>query len=518
MSNLSMASKSMEDRNFDSKLEYTFGYFPVLKPDNLLLTCLLQGIRPSADITRLDRPAHGLTYCELGCGQGVTLNVIATGDEGGRYCGIDYNPTQISNARALAEGAGLGNVEFLEESFANLRERELPDFDIIALHGIYSWISPALQQDIVDFIHRKLKPAGLCYVSYNCAVARGSDHAFRHLLQACLRREATPSPEAIAKSLAVADEVAAKGARYFRQNAGTSSRLEDAKKRSPTYVFHEYFNPHWTPFFFHEVADELAKAGLTYVGSTNLVTNNADLAIPNTLRGLYDSMPTAGDRELLKGIWANQSFRRDLYIKGTPDHLTLGEQVAILTAMFYGLSRPREECALKINVPAGHANLPDTPFTSFLDALARPPVSGATLRRLLPEGAAGDRDFVRALAVLFGAEYAELYTAPQALAAVRSRFDRLNASIARSVGRGQDMFIVATAKNRSAFKVGPMNYFLYRAHLSGLEDRVGAACRLIEESGRPVLFKNQPTKDRKLAELAIAEQEKSFTVKILPLL
>lgn len=511
-----MPSGSTEDRNFDSELEYTFGYFSFLKPDNLLLTCLLQGIRPPREITDLDRPGHGLTYCELGCGQGVTLNILATGDEGGRYYGVDYNPSQIANARALAEGAGLGNVELIEDSFANLHQRELPDFDFIVLHGIYSWISPALRQDIVDFIQRKLKPGGLCFISYNCAIARGSDHAFRHLLQAGLRREANPSPEGIAKSLGLADELAARGARYFNQNAGTKHRLEDAKQRNATYVFHEYFNPHWAPFFFHEVAADMAKAELTFVGSADMAFNNLDLAIPATLRGAFESMSTTADQELLKGVRANQTFRRDLYFKGTPDRLPLDEQVAALKALHFGLSRARAECTLKVEIPAGVANLPDKPFAALLDALAKAPVSGQALRSLLPEGQIGDRDFVRALIILAGAQYLELYTNPQVLAATKSRFDRLNAAIARIVAKGQDVFYAGTAKNKSALRMGPIAYFLYRAHQTGPDDRVSKAYRLLKEAGRPVIYKNQPVKDRKMAELVIAEHEKNFTQKILP--
>jgi SAM-dependent methyltransferase len=511
-----MPSGATEDRNFDSELEYTFGYFPFLKPDNLLLTCLLQGLRPPADITRLDSPDHGITYCELGCGQGVTLNILATGDEGGRYYGVDYNPAQIANARALAEGAGLGNVEFIEDSFANLHQRDLPDFDFIVLHGIYSWISPALRQDIVDFIHRKLKPGGLCFISYNCTVARGSDLAFRQLLQAGLRREANPSPEGVAKSLAMADDLATKGARYFSQNGGTAYRLEDAKQRSPTYVFHEYFNPHWSPFFFHEVAADMAKAELGFVGSINMASNNLDLAIPATLRSAFDSMTTTADQELLKGIWANQTFRRDLFVKGPLQRLSLDEQVAALKALHFGLSRSRADCTLKVAVPAGNANLPDKPFATFLDAMAKAPVSGAALRNLLPEGQIGDRDFVRALIILAGAEYLDLYASPQAFAAAKPRFDQLNKAIGQCVTKGQDLFYAGTAKNRSALKLSLISYYLYRAHQTGPDDRASKAYRLLTEAGRPVIYKGQPVKDRKMAELVLTEHEKNFTQKILP--
>jgi tRNA G46 methylase TrmB len=113
MSNLSATFGPADEKNFDVEFEYTFGFFPFLRPQSLMLTCALQGIRPPLDVAA--EAPRGLTYCELGCGQGVTLNVLAAADEAGRYIGIDYNPSHIANARMFAENAGLKNVEFIED-------------------------------------------------------------------------------------------------------------------------------------------------------------------------------------------------------------------------------------------------------------------------------------------------------------------------------------------------------------------------------------------------------------------
>lgn len=514
MSNLSAPSSVADDRNFDAELEYTFGFFPFLKPQSLMLACLLQGIRPPVDLGK--DPTPGLTFCELGCGQGVTLNVFAAGDEAGRYIGIDYNPAQIANARTLAENAGLKNVEFIEESFANLNQRDLPDFDFVVLHGIYSWISEKLRQDIVEFLARKLKPGGLCYVSYNCAIGRSSDLAFRQLLQMSLRREAKPSPGGVARAVALANELASKGARYFSANTATTDRLKDVQKRNPTYVFHEYFNPIWTPFFFHEVAGDMAKAELNFVGETSIAWNNPDLAIPSNLREVFERYPSAAEQELLKGVWANQPFRRDIYMKGIPQRLSLDEQVAMLKGFHYGLARTREDCALKVTVPAGIANLPERPFTALLDALQKSPVSGERLRQLLPEGTVGDRDFVRALIVLFGVEHAELRTSPQAAGAMKRRFDQLNAGIARCVDRSLKLFVAATPKNGLAVTMNDISYFLYRAHQTGPENRISKAYRLLKTSGRNAFHNGREIKDRNEAETIFAEIDRNFVAKILP--
>jgi tRNA G46 methylase TrmB len=77
-------------KGYRTDQEYAFGLFPILYPDLLLLCAVLQGARPSAAILsggRTDK--RGLVYYELGCGQGLTLNLMAARDPGGSYFGID---------------------------------------------------------------------------------------------------------------------------------------------------------------------------------------------------------------------------------------------------------------------------------------------------------------------------------------------------------------------------------------------------------------------------------------------
>ena len=60
----------------------------------------------------------------------------ATNAQGDVYA-VDVNPTQIVSAR---EAAGLTSVGFLESGFGELLTLDLPPFDCIALHGMYSWV------------------------------------------------------------------------------------------------------------------------------------------------------------------------------------------------------------------------------------------------------------------------------------------------------------------------------------------------------------------------------------------
>src|SRR5207248_9974729 len=94
--------------------------------------------------------------------------LVAASNPRAEVLAADFNPTHIASARGLANAAGLSNVEFREADFEELlHDSSLPDFDIICLHGVYSWISPQHRQTIVALIRRPLKPGGLVYVSYD---------------------------------------------------------------------------------------------------------------------------------------------------------------------------------------------------------------------------------------------------------------------------------------------------------------------------------------------------------------
>ena len=139
---------------------YTHGYFRELSPALLRFVALLGGV---------EAPRAGpFAYCELGCGNGQTSTVLAAGNPNGRFFACDINPTHVQTARRWIEAGKVDNLSVLEASFAQMTAADLPDFDFIVLHGVYSWINSAARRAIVDFMQAKLKPGGLVYISYNC--------------------------------------------------------------------------------------------------------------------------------------------------------------------------------------------------------------------------------------------------------------------------------------------------------------------------------------------------------------
>lgn len=133
---------------------YTFGYYTELNPLRIKLAFLNKG---------LVFPEVGAA-CELGFGQGLSATLHAAASVT-KWFGTDFNPSQASFAQELAAVSGAG-ARLYDEAFDEFASRDdLPEFDYIGLHGIWSWISDENRAIVVDFIRRKLKVGGVLYIS-----------------------------------------------------------------------------------------------------------------------------------------------------------------------------------------------------------------------------------------------------------------------------------------------------------------------------------------------------------------
>lgn len=303
-------------------IDYTHGFYQELTPSLLCFLTLLQGIQPPA----LDR--EGLSYCELGCGQGFSTNLLAAVNPHIQFHATDFNPSHVVGARTLAQSAGLRNVHFLDDSFAEFLNRgDLPDFDFITLHGIYSWISPENRQAIVRFIAKRLKPGGIVYISYNCMPGWASMMPLRRLLaeHAEAQGSSRSLPSRVKASLEFAERLSGLDTRYFANHPKLATQIKGLKDKSPNYIAHEYFNRELTPFYFMDVAQELSEAKLTWVGSANVADTIDALHLTKEQQQLLAEIDSIALRQTVRDHIIDQQFRRDIFVKGP---LQLGKKPA----------------------------------------------------------------------------------------------------------------------------------------------------------------------------------------------
>src|SRR6266550_46651 len=95
--------------------------------------------------------AGAYAWCELGCGQGVTAAIIAGTHPTGEFHGIDAFPPHIVRARGLCNNAGIANLTLHALDFASAIDLDLPCFDYIVAHGVYSWIDSRSRDDMRRF-------------------------------------------------------------------------------------------------------------------------------------------------------------------------------------------------------------------------------------------------------------------------------------------------------------------------------------------------------------------------------
>ncbi len=186
----------------------------------------------SGGVEALGGAGEAFAYCDLGCGQGYTANLIAAANPAAHVLGVDFNPSHIANARALADAAGLSNVEFREASFEDIAaDPTTPQFEIMAMHGVFSWISPQNRRALVALIAKCLKPGGLLYVSYDCMPGWAGIAPLRRIIaRRFAPRPGMSSPAALERAIVYSDLLRAAEARFYSIYPNVEAQMERLKK------------------------------------------------------------------------------------------------------------------------------------------------------------------------------------------------------------------------------------------------------------------------------------------------
>ncbi len=123
---------------------------------------LVSEFLPSVDDGKLVvRLTDGIRVCDLGCGQGLAVNLMAAAFPNSTFIGIDNHPGAITVARRAAQAAGLSNAVFQEADAAGLagdaKWRQRFDY-ICAFDAIHDQTRPL---EALQGIRWMLAPGGL---------------------------------------------------------------------------------------------------------------------------------------------------------------------------------------------------------------------------------------------------------------------------------------------------------------------------------------------------------------------
>ncbi|MBB4265115.1 class I SAM-dependent methyltransferase [Roseospira visakhapatnamensis] len=289
---------------------YLYEFFPDHGPAWLNTVAALNGFAP--------RPLDdGFTWCDLGCGHGVSALALAAAFPRGRFHGVDLNPAHVAFAEALARDAGLKNVRFRAGDAAALSE-PLPPLDFAVVHGVISWIDDTTRARLLDGVMAALKPNGLMMISYD-ALPGWAAHRMMRDMMVNVTRDVTGDSLARAEAAVVwLRRLRAGGATFFRDHPALGRAVDEMRDDRLTYVAHEYFNAVLRPFAFNEVRTMLEARGGQFVGRAELFLNIIDLCAPEALHTELAESRSRAEFEARRDFLRNETLRRDVYVKGAP--------------------------------------------------------------------------------------------------------------------------------------------------------------------------------------------------------
>lgn len=491
---------------------YTFGYYQELNPQRVKLAFLNSG---------LVCPEFG-NACELGFGQGMSANIHAAASVCSWH-GTDFNPEQASFAQELASASG-ANAHLYDESFAEFALRDLPEFDYIGLHGIWSWISDENRQIIVDFVKKRLKVGGVLYISYNTLPGWGPFMPMRHLMvehALVMGSKGSGILNRIDGALNFTDRLIATTPTYTKVNSQVKDKFEQVKKLDKNYVAHEYFNRDWKPMHFSDIAKWLEPAKLSFACSASYLDHIESLNLRPEQAKLLNEINDVTFRETTRDFIVNQQFRRDYWVKGARRQ-TLLEQKESIQKLKFILIVERDSVSLTMIGPLGEANLNKEIYNPLLDLLADYEMrSFAQIESALSKYGLDFAKLFQALLVLTGTTTIACVQDEQVISKAKRQTDKINSYFLNKSRGSNELGYLASPVTGGAIAVGRFQQLFVLAIQKGLkkpEDWAAFVDGILSAQGQKIVKEGKAleTQDEMLAELN--NMAKDFSGKQLPIL
>jgi SAM-dependent methyltransferase len=452
-----------------TEIPYPIVYHRELNPAFHALTLRRRGYRP---------PAPGFSYLELGCAWGLSTLVHAASHPDCHFVGIDFNSQCVAAAREIAAAAGLTNVEFVDAEFGALIDRP-GDFDVIAGHGVWSWVSEQARREIIALAKHHLKPNGLLYLSYNALPGNGPVDALRRLMQLGAAQAKGPLNTQIEAGIAMAAAVKAANAAFFKVQPMMGERLEYMiKPAARDYLAHEYFNADWWAFYHADVAAALKPAGLEFAVSAHVLDLVDDGQMSQQARHQIASAKDSATREMLRDFVVNCLFRRDLFMRGLVEEET---DALAETRFLAGQSIDRFQ-QLVSHTMLGELRPPPESGRAVLSALASGPASAEELEQHPMCKRYSREQILHVLLFLTGLGGAEPILDDDGLEARKAATQRLNRVLVERALAGAPIDVLASPVSGGGISVNPHFQAFLAAAWKG-DDPVRTALALAKSGG-----------------------------------
>lgn len=494
-------------------IDYTFGYYHELNPLRTKLSFLNSGIH----CPRIK------TACELGFGQGLSVNIHASASPVS-WWGTDFNPAQADFAQSLAEISGSDAV-LRDDSFENFIKRDdLPGFDYIGLHGIWSWVSPENREYLVEFIKKHLNVGGILYISYNTQPGWTAMIPLREMLTQYSRKmvtSGTPIATRIDEALNFAGKVLDSGASYFKANPFIKERVDKLKEQNRNYLAHEYFNRDWLPMSFFQMSESLEGAKLDFACSANPIDQISSLNFTKEQLDLLNEIKDPLFKEAIKDLMTNQQFRRDYWIKGKRN-ITKLEQLESLRNLKIVLIIPLSKVEFKVKGHLGEGLMDKVIYEPILDILGdNKPKSLGQIEKLTKEKGISFQNIVQAAMILTSQNIISYAQDEAAAARVKTQTAKLNLYICKKARGSNSIGFLASPVTGGGVSLNRFQQLFLLAYEKGKKTPDELALfvlKIIETQGERIIKEGKKLETQEENFTELKEQAVQFGSAYLPVL
>jgi precorrin-6B methylase 2 len=262
------------------------------------------------------RLQEGFDYCEINCGNGLTLNILAAANPSSRFYGIDPDPVNIQNARGVASETGLQNVRYYTGDLSSLLQMDLPDLNFIVLGKLFSRIEHPGRTIICNFIARKLKIGGMVALSYHTLQGCALITPIRDFLCTMIQEGEGDIPARMSRALTGLDGLRQSGAPFFQINSLAGLVLDSFIQMDPALLFEEIIAAYWEPLNFIGAAAYLDRGGVNFAGTFPVALNYSDLSTTKETQEYLRRIRRRDTLEMGRDLLNMTIVRNDIYCKG----------------------------------------------------------------------------------------------------------------------------------------------------------------------------------------------------------
>ncbi len=248
---------------------------------------------------------------ELGCAEGSNIVPMAYYFPNSEFVGIDLSEVQIASGQAHIDALELSNIKLHVDDLAQMRVSDYGKFDYIIVHGVFSWVPPAVQQRILQLGKALLSEQGMMYISYNTYPGWHQHMVLRDAFK--FYCEDAIEPEQKKQKINAAIDYL-KG--FFTTTNNDFSayyvkRLASLKTQTSSYIYHEYLEDYNAPLYLTEFIKQIEADEMQYVSDAYLPIDVPVLLGKARFAYLKNIKPRIKQLQAMD-FMINQRFRRSL--------------------------------------------------------------------------------------------------------------------------------------------------------------------------------------------------------------